>query len=69
MKMGNKMIGKLGVVDWRSFLTRLDIIAAFNKLRKHLDSEDYTTFVTSLGVYKYRVLPFGLTNDPGIYLS
>lgn len=49
------------------FLTRLDIIAAFNKLRMHPDSEDYTTFVTSLGAYKYRVLPFGLTNGPATY--
>ena len=48
-------------------LTRLDIIAAFNKLRMHPDSEDYTTFVTSLGSYKYRVLPFGLTNGPATY--
>ena len=49
------------------YLTRLDIIAAFNKLRMHPDSEDYTTFVTSLGAYKYRVLPFGLTNGPATY--
>ena len=43
-------------------LTRLDIIAAFNKIRMHPDSEDLTTFTTALGQYKYRVLPFGLTN-------
>ena len=49
------------------FLTRLDIIAAFNKLRMHPGSEDFTTFVTSLGAYKYRVLPFGLTNGPASY--
>ena len=49
------------------YLTRLDIIAAFNKLRIHPDSEDYTTFITSLGLYKYRVLPFGLTNRPVTY--
>ena len=49
------------------YLTRLDIIAAFNKLRIHPDSEDFTTFVTSLGAYKYRVLPFGLTNGPATY--
>ncbi len=49
------------------YLTRLDIIAAFNKLRMHPNSEDFTTFVTSLGAYKYRVLPFGLTNGPASY--
>ena len=48
-------------------LTRLDIIAAFNKLRMHPDSEDLTTFVTALGSYKYHVLPFGLTNGPSSF--
>ena len=49
------------------YMTRLDIIAAFNKLRMHPDSEDFTTFITSLEVYKYRVLPFELTNEPANY--
>ena len=57
----------LARVQGCKYLTRLDIIAAFNKLRMHPDSEDYTTFVTSLGSYKYRVLPFGLTNGPATY--
>ena len=35
------------------YLTRLDIIAAFNKLRIYLDSENFTTFIISLKVYKY----------------
>jgi len=43
-------------------LTRLDIISAFNKLRMHLDSENYTTFITALEAYKYKVLFFELTN-------
>ena len=49
------------------YLTRLNIIAAFNKLRMHQSSEDFTTFVISLRAYKYKVLPFGLTNDPATY--
>jgi len=44
------------------YFTRLDVIAAFNKLRMHSDSKNYITFITTLGVYKYKVLPFGLTN-------
>ena len=44
-------------------LIRLNIIAAFNKLRMHSDSEDYTTFITALNAYKYRVFPFGLINE------
>ena len=44
-------------------LIRLNIIAVFNKLRMHFDSENYTTFITALNVYKYRVLSFDLINE------
>ena len=33
----------------------------------HSDSEDLTTFITSFGTFKYKVLPFGLTNGPVFY--
>jgi hypothetical protein len=46
---------------------KLDIIVAFNKICMYPESEDLTTFITSLGSYKYRVLPFGLTNGPAVY--
>ncbi len=52
----------IGKIVGCKHLTRLNIISAFNKLRMHPDSEDYTTFITALGAYKYKVLPFGLTN-------
>ena len=44
------------------FLTRLNIIAIFNKLRIYLESEDFIIFVISLEAYKYKVLLFGLIN-------
>ena len=49
------------------YITKFDIIIAFNKLRIHLESEELTTFVTSMGAYKYRVMPFGLINGPASY--
>ena len=49
------------------FITKFDIIAAFNKLHMDPGSEDLTTFITSMGSYKYCVLPFGLTNGPASY--
>jgi len=57
----------IGKIRGCSHLTRLDIISAFNKIRIDPDSEDYTTFTTALGQYKYRVLPFGLTNSPSTF--
>ncbi len=44
-------------------LTRLNIISAFNKLRMHPDSEDYTIFIIALKSYKSRILSFKLIND------
>jgi len=44
-------------------LTRLNIISAFNKLRMHLDNENYITFITALEAYKYKMLSFELTNE------
>jgi hypothetical protein len=57
----------LARIQGSKYLTRLDIIAAFNKLRMNPESEDLTTFVTSFGAYKYRVMPFGLTNGPASF--
>ena len=49
------------------FMTRLNIIVAFNKLRMHSNSEDFTIFIISLETYKYRVLLFELINEPVNY--
>ena len=57
----------IGKIRGCKHLTRLDVIAAFNKLRMDPGSEDFTTFITALGSYKYRVLPFGLTNGPSSF--
>ena len=49
------------------YLTRLNIITAFNKLRMHLNNKIFITFVTFLETYKYRILLFELTNDSVTY--
>ncbi len=57
----------IGKIVGCKHLTRLNIISAFNKLRMHLDSEDYTTFITALEAYKYKMLSFELTNEPASF--
>ena len=47
--------------------TKLDIQQAFHRIRMSPESEDYTTFRTRYGTYKYKVLPFGLTNGPATF--
>jgi len=49
------------------YLTKFDIIVAFNKLRMHSNSENYITFVISIRVYKYHVLSFNLINELASY--
>ena len=49
------------------FITKFDIIAAFNKLCMNSGSEDLMIFITSMRLYKYCVLPFDLTNRPALY--
>ena len=50
------------IIECKHFI-KLNIIAVFNKLRMHFDNENYTTFITVLNVYKYRVLSFDLINE------
>ena len=47
--------------------TKLDIRQAFHRIRIYPDSKELTTFRTRFGVYKCKVLPFGLTNSPATY--
>ena len=45
------------------YLTKLNIIAVFNKLRMHLKNKNLIIFVIFLKVYKYYVLSFHFTNE------
>jgi transposase InsO family protein len=47
--------------------TKLDIRQGFHRIRIHPDSQDLTTFRTRYGSYKYKVVPFGLTNGPSTF--
>ncbi len=49
------------------YLIRLNIIAAFNKLHMHSDSEDLTIFIIFFNSYKYHVMLFKLINESAFY--
>ena len=49
------------------YLTKLNIIAVFNKLRMHSNNENLIIFVTFMNVYKYYVLFFNFTNESVSY--
>ena len=45
------------------YIICVNIIAAFNKLQMHSDSENLIIFITSLSTFKYKILLFGLINE------
>ncbi len=57
----------LARIQESKYLTRLNIIVAFNKLRMHSDSEDLTIFIIFFDSYKYYVMLFKLTNESAFY--
>ncbi len=49
------------------FYTKLDVIAAFNKLRIAEGHEWKTAFISRFGLYESLVMPFGLCNAPASF--
>jgi len=49
------------------FYTKLDVIAAFNKLRIAEGHEWKTAFITRFGLFESLVMPFGLCNAPASF--
>lgn len=47
--------------------TKIDIRQAFHRIRMTPGDEELTTFRTRYGAYKYKVLPFGLSNGPSTF--
>ncbi len=57
----------LAQIQESKYLTQLNIIVAFNKLRMHSDSEDLTIFIIFFDLYKYHVILFELINESTFY--
>jgi transposase InsO family protein len=57
----------LAKVKKASMFSVIDLKAAFHQIPLHVDSRDYTAFVTHLGTYRFKKLPFGLANSPAIF--
>ena len=57
----------LARIQGSKYLTRLNIIAVFNKLRMHSDSEDLIIFIIFFNSYKYHVMFFELINESVFY--
>ena len=43
-------------------LSFMDTFSGYNQIQMHEDDQEKTSFVTSQGLFCYRVMPFGLMN-------
>ncbi|KAL6963322.1 hypothetical protein U1Q18_052665 [Sarracenia purpurea var. burkii] len=48
-------------------LSFMDAFSGYNQIMMHVPDQDKTSFVTSKGLYCYRVIPFGLKNAGATY--
>ena len=48
-------------------LSFMDAFSGYNQIRMHEDDWEKTSFVTSQGLFSYRVMPFGLKNAGATY--
>ena len=48
-------------------LSFMDAFLSYNQIRMHEDDQEKTSFVTSQGLFCYRVMPFGLKNASATY--
>lgn len=60
----NETLERIGKANW---FTKLDVIAAFHKIRVAEGDEWKTAFRTRYGLFEWLVTPFGLANAPSTF--
>ena len=60
----NDLLDQLGE---SKYFSTLDLASGFWQIRVHPDSQEKTAFVTPQGLFEFRVMPFGLCNDPAVF--
>ena len=54
-------------VTTRKFLSFMDVFSGYNQIKMNEEDQEKTSFVTSQGLFCYKVMPFGLKNTGATY--
>ena len=57
----------LDALDAACYFSTLDLVSGYWKVELHPKDKEKTAFVTLLGFYQFRVMPFGLCNAPATF--
>ena len=54
-------------IAWHQLLSFTNAFSSYNQIRMHKADQEKTSFVTSQGLFYYKVMPFGLKNAGTTY--
>ena len=54
-------------VSGATVFTTLDLTSAYYQVHLHPDSQDYTAFITPMGAFKFKRMPFGLVSAASVF--
>jgi hypothetical protein len=58
----------INTLQGAKLFTKWDLIVGYHQVQTNLDDVWKTTFKTKFGLFKWKFMPFGLTNTPATFM-